>query len=601
MQYRLPDSVPELATRYRVVFRDVHRHLIEVEMTVPAPEGPTLDLIMPIWTPGSYLVREYSRHVHEVAVRGHGGPLPVHKSSKNVWRVELEGAQERITVRYLVYAFEKSVRSSYVDADRAFISPAGLFMWADGRADLPHIIEFELPESWRRISTALALVPGTETSYQALDFDDLVDSPIMLGNQSVAEFRVRGVPHRVALSGHSEISVRALAPDLERITETVLRMFGEVPYEHYTFLVHATDTGFGGLEHHNSCALLLSRYALISPEQYWRRWLSLVCHEFFHVFNVKRIRPHTFSNFDYTQEIYTRLLWVAEGTTAYYDNLLVMRAGLTSPRQLLDLFGEKIARLLKAPGRKVQTLEEASFDAWIKFYRADEESQNSTVSYYLKGSLVTWMLDLEIRRITGGERSMDDVMRALYRDYQGDDYGGMNRDLFREVVDSVAGESMRDFFDAYVHGTEEIDFERHLAPFGLRLVAGWKRSVDGGPPPGGQIGIDVRDVPGRAIVSRVRVDTPAARAGLYVGDEIIAINGHRAWTEEGLRERFMERRSGQMIRITLARGGMLRDVELVLAPWPPDQFRVEPVEDPSEEARARLRGWLGDDLGSLGI
>jgi predicted metalloprotease with PDZ domain len=601
------------ATRYRVLFHDLHRHLVAVEMTVPAPDGPTLDVLMPIWTPGSYLVREYSRHVHHVSVsalaldqdeaESGAAPLPATKISKNGWRIQLQGVgpDTPIRIRYIVYAFEMTVRTSYVDVDGAFLSPAGLFMWADGKAHLPHLVEIVLPDGWRRISTGLRSVPGADNQFVSVDFDELIDSPLLIGNHRVQEFNLGGVSHQLALSGISDRSPESLLPDVERIVASVVQMFGKIPYERYVFMVHLTDRGYGGLEHKNSCALLLSRYALTKEKEYRDRWLALVSHEYFHVYNVKRIRPRAFSNFDYTQEIYTRLLWVAEGITSYYDDYMVQRAGLISPRDLLAVYGKQIARLMRAPGRRVQTLEESSFDAWIKFYRADEESENSTVSYYLKGGLVTWILDLEIRRCTANQRSMDDVMRRLFHDYQGDDYRGLERTYLQEVVEDVAGCSMQQLFDDYVYGTAEIDFAQHLRPFGLRVIPGWKRGSDGGPPTGGQVGIDVREEPGKAIVSRVRSSTPAAEAGLYVGDEIIAVDGHRAWTETGLRERLVEREVGQKVRFSLARRGILREVELVLAPWPPDQYEVSLVENPSTEQLERLRAWLGDDLSSLEV
>ncbi len=613
----LPSRAPAAAdvadaTHYRVVFHDLHRHLIAVEMTVPAPSGPTLDVLMPIWTPGSYLVREYSRHVHHVSVHAlegaNGGAevaeaatLPVTKISKNGWRIQLHGvtAGTPVRVRYIVYAFEMTVRTSYVDIDGAFISPAGLFMWADGRAHLPHVVEIVLPDGWRRISSGLAPTADRKNVFIAADFDELVDSPFLIGNHRVLEFSVRGVPHQLALSGICDRPAESLLPDVERIVNAVVDLFGKVPYSRYTFMAHLTDRGYGGLEHKNSCALLLSRYALTNDKEYRERWLALVAHEYFHVYNVKRIRPRAFSNFDYTQEIYTRLLWVAEGITSYYDDYMVERAGLITPRDLLDVYGKQIARFMRAPGRRVQTLEEASFDAWIKFYRADEESENSTVSYYLKGGLVTWILDLEIRRCTDSERSMDDVMLRLFHDYQSDDYRGLERTYLQEVVEEVAGSSMQQLFTDYVYGTAEIDFASHLRPFGLRVVPGWKRGKDGGPPTGGQVGIDVREEPGKAIVSRVRSATPASEAGLYVGDEIIAVDGHRAWTEAGLRERLVEREVGKKVRFTLARRGILREVELVLAPWPPDRYDVVLVDEPTAAEWGRLRAWLGNDLSSL--
>lgn len=594
-------KIPPLTTRYRVSFKDVHRHLIAIEMIVPAPEGPVLDLIMPIWTPGSYLVREYSRHVHEVHVSGPGGELPVAKVSKNVWRVELGGGPKEISVRYVVYAFDLTVRTCYVDADSAFLTTAGLFFWADGRARLPHIVEIQLPDAWGQISTGLERVPGKASTFYATDFDELVDCPFLVGNHRVAEFSVAGVPHQMALSGVCDRPVESLVGDIQRIVETVVSMFGVVPYDHYAFLVHLTDIGYGGLEHHNSCALLLSRYAVTKEHSYQNRWLPLVAHEYFHVFNVKRIRPRAFADFDYTQEIYTHLLWVAEGITSYYDNLLVMRAGLITSRQLLDVFGNKIARLMRAPGRLVQTLEESSFDAWIKFYRADEESENSTVSYYLKGGLVTWLIDLELRRCTNDENSMDDVMRRLFADYQQDDYVGLRRAYLQEVVEDVAGQEMSRLFDDYVYGTKEIDFATPLEVFGLRVVPSWKRSQNDGPPSGGQVGIDVIEEAGKAIVSRVRVDTPAAREGLYVGDEIIAVDGHRCSTEAGLRERFTERTPDQQVTITLARRGIMREVSMVLDPWPPDRFTLMPVESPTATQLEHLRAWLGEDLSSIGL
>lgn len=595
---RAVGSAGDLATRYRVTFDDPRRHLVGIEMTIPGPEGPTMDLMMPIWTPGSYLVREYSRHVQRVEAHGDLAPVAVAKAAKNIWRVEVPEGTRALVVRYAVYAFEVTVRTSYVDADRAFLVPAGIFMWADGRAHLAHVVSISLPETWNHISSGLDPLPGSESGFLARDFDELVDSPLMLGNHEVLEFEVRGVPHRLAIGGAGNRPAAELIPDMERVVKTVLEMFGHVPYSHYTFLVQLTDRGFGGLEHHNSSALLFSRYGLRADGEDYPRWLSLVCHEFFHLFNVKRIRPFGFSNFDYTRETYTRLLWVAEGVTSYYDDYLVLRSGLLDARAYLDLLGKKISRLKNTPGRKFQNLLESSFDAWIKFYRPDEDSANSSVSYYLKGGLVTWIMDLEIRRLSGGKRSFADVMRRLYADQQDAGYDGLSPCELGSHVTDVAGTDLSPLLRAFVNGTDEIDFAAFIAPFGLRLEPGWKRGEEGELPSGGRLGLEADSVEGRLVVRLVWRDTAAASGGVYAGDEIVAIDGHRCTSADQLHRRLAEREVGQEVKVLLCREGLVEEVLVVLGAWPEDKFTIQLSTSPTEPEVELLRGWLGD-LSSL--
>jgi predicted metalloprotease with PDZ domain len=441
--------------RYTLSFPAPHTHYAEVTALVPTDRRPDVELMMAVWTPGSYLVREFERNVEAVTATGPDGrPVPIVKSDKNRWRVTTGGAPT-VTVKYRVYGHEMSVRTNWIEAGFALINGAPTFLTLADRTARPHEIAIAPATGWSKSMTALPEVAGGAHRYRAPDFDTLADSPIVLGNPAVYEFTVDGRKHYLVNEGEGGVFDGARAArDLEAIVKEYRRMWGFLPYERYVFLNLLTEAG-GGLEHTNSCTLMASRWATRTRRSY-NNWLDLASHEYFHAWNVKRLRPVELGPFDYETEVHTKNLWIAEGVTDYYADLALHRAGLITREEYLESLSDKIEELQTTPGRLVQSAEMASFDAWIKYYRPDENSINTSISYYTKGAVVALLLDARVRKATNGAKSLDDVLRAAYDKYSG--ARGYTADEFRGVAEQVAGVKLKPFWDAAVSSTQELDY-----------------------------------------------------------------------------------------------------------------------------------------------
>lgn len=506
---------------YTLRFPDAARHYVDVEATYPTGGQPAVELMMAVWTPGSYLVREYARHVEGIEVLAPAGAVPV-KSRKNRWRIETGGAT-RVSIRYRVYGREMSVRTNFIEARYALLNGAPTFLTLVGGLKRPHHVTLELPGSWPRAMSALG--PGREgpASFVAADFDMLVDSPIVAGDLAVHEFSHRGIPHYlVNVDEGGNWDGRRAAADVQRIVAEAEKFWGSLPYDRYVFINMVTEAG-GGLEHGSSTVLMTSRWAMGTRESYVN-WLNLVSHEFFHLWNVKRLRPVALGPFDYEHENHTTSLWVAEGLTSYYGDLLVARAGLSSEAEYLSLLSGEIRTVETAPGRLVQPVTHASYDAWIKYYRPDENSQNTSVSYYTKGAVVGALLDARIRAATNQARSLDDVLRLAYERHAGSQ--GFTEAQFRAVISEVAGTDLSDVLARALDTTQPLDYQPLLDTYGLAFVPAESRATRG------WLGITTRNDAGRLVVSQVRRDAPGAAAGLNVDDEILAIGEYRVRADQ---------------------------------------------------------------------
>ncbi len=559
-------------------------HVFDVTMSLSGAPREELDLIMPVWTPGSYLVREFARNVQEFSATGDGRDLRWRKISKNVWRIFAEQASA-VVVKYRVYAFETSVRNCFLDDSHGFISGAGLFMYLDGFSGCGYNVTIDPFKGWERISTGLDPVDVGAGKFHAPDFDTLVDCPIEIGNQLVLQFSVSSSPHYISIYGEGNLDPTTLCADIQKIVETAIGVVGEIPYKHYTFLVQLQAEGGGGLEHSNSCSLQVGRWSF-RPRENYLKFLGLLAHEYFHLWNVKRIRPHELGPFDYTGENFTRLLWVSEGFTDYYDDLIVRRAGLNEPREYLENLAGLIQGYLETPGRLLQSAAEASFDAWIKFYRQDENSSNVSISYYTKGSLIALFLDLEIRHRTG-ERSLDELMRLLYRRYYKERKRGFTEEEFRAACQEVAGGPLEEIFDSYAYGTKEMDFGRYLLHAGLKL-----ETPEKGNQPKGYLGATVKGIEGRVIVAGIPTGTPACNQGLNVNDEIIAVNGFRV-SQESFPARIEETEAGTKMDILVSRSGKLRTLPIVIGAKPRQDYRLSQISDPTPLQKQIFEAWLG--------
>jgi predicted metalloprotease with PDZ domain len=575
--------------RYTLSFPAPQTHYVDVSAVVPTDRRPQIELMMAVWTPGSYMVREYSRHVEAVrataTATGAGGPeLRVVKSAKNRWRVDTGGAPS-VTVKYRVYGREMSVRTNWIEADFAVLNGAPTFLTLRDGQKRPHEVVIEPARGWRRSITGLPEMGGGEHRYRAPDYDILVDSPIAIGNPDVHEFTLDGRKHYLANIGDTRNFDGARAiKDFETLVETQRRMWGSLPYDKYVVInvttILAGQPG-GGLEHLNSTMLMVSPNATRTRAGYLT-WLELVSHEFFHAWNVKRLRPVELGPFDYENEVYTRSLWIAEGLTEYYSLVLLHRSGLSSLDEFLNSLSNEIDTLQTTPGRLVNSAADASFDAWIKYYRPDENSVNTAVSYYTKGVVIGLLLDARIRKATGGAKSLDDAMRAAYQQYSG--AKGYTPDEFRAVVEQVAGTSLKSFWDSAIDGTAELDYTEALEIFGLRF-----RSAGASTTP--YIGITTRNDAGRTVVTGVRRGTPGYDAGLNVDDEILAIDDVRLRAEQ-FQTRVNTYRPGDKVTLTVGRRDQLRRIELTFGAEPARQWRLE-ANPGATPAQTRMRGqWL---------
>ena len=579
--------------RYTLRFPAPETHYVEVTATVPTARRPLVPLTMAVWTPGSYLIREYERHVEGVSAEDPAGrPLPVEKTAKNVWSIATGGAPE-VTVRYRVYGREMSVRTNWIESEFAMLNGAPTFLTLGDASPRPHEVAIELPASWKRSMTGLPPIPGMPHSYRAADFDTLVDSPIVLGNPDVHEFTVAGKRHYlVNVPASPTFDGARAAKDLERLVQQHLGMWGSLPYDKYLFLNMLVEAG-GGLEHRNSTLLMTNRWTTRTRKAYLS-WLELCSHEYFHVWNVKRLRPVELGPFDYQDEVYTRSLWVAEGITDYYAELLVRRAGLSSRAEYLEALSNHIEALQTTPGRLVTSAEMASFDAWIRQYRPDENSPNVTISYYTKGAVIAFLLDAQIRRATGGAKSLDDVMRAAYARYAG--ARGYTPDEFRAAAEQVSGLDLRPFWQTAVEGTTELDYAGALDVFGLRFRDPTPGTADGGPPAADRgrawLGATTRNDGGRLVVTQVRRGTPAFEAGVNVDDEILAIDEYRVRADR-LENRLEQYEPGDTVSLLVARREQLVRLDVTLATEPPRRWRLELLPSPSDTQQTHLSAWLG--------
>jgi predicted metalloprotease with PDZ domain len=555
--------------RYTLTFPAPQTHYVHVRADVPASGRDSVELSMAVWTPGSYLVREFSRHVEAVTAEApNGAALQVEKVAKNRWRVATGGAA-RVAVSYRVYGREMSVRTNWIESDFALLNGAPTFLTLADGTTRPHEVAIVPASQWAHSITALD--PGAQPhTYCAPDYDTLVDSPILVGNPQLHEFVVDGTPHVLANAGDTAFfdTPRALH-DLEAVARAHREFWGSFPYTRYVFINLMTDV-FGGLEHARSSVLMTSRWTTRTRKAYLR-WLELASHELFHAWNVKRLRPIELGPFDYEREILTPSLWIVEGITDYYGDVLVLRAGCSSVPEFLDSLSDKIEEVQTTPGRAVRSVSLASLDAWIKLYRPDENTPNTAISYYTKGAVVAFLLDAEIRRATGGRRSLDEVMREAYAHFSG--ARGFTPDEFRALTERVAGVSLDRFWRAAVEGTDELDYSVALDVFRLQFkpASDWPNGK-----PKAWIGAATRIDAGRLLIAQVKRDTPAFKAGLNVDDEVIAIDQVRVRAEL-LNERLEQYSPGDRVSLLVARRDRLLTLNVLLEAEPSRRWRLEPA------------------------
>jgi predicted metalloprotease with PDZ domain len=565
---------------YSVSMPKPQNHYFHVEMQLSGFKEKELLVKMPVWAPGSYLVREFAKNVDLVkAFDENGKVLNVSKRSKNAWSIE-KGASNTVKVVYDVYSFELSVRTSFLDLTHGFISGSGVFMYVDGHKDLSGELNVVPFKDFKKVSTALppvseSIAADGSVKFKFADYDQLVDCPIEIGNQEVFHFSAAGVDHTVAIYGEGNYDVNALKKDMAHIVETATSVIGENPNKNYTFIIHNVVDGQGGLEHSNSCTLSVNRWTYQGGE--YVGFLSLVAHEYFHLWNVKRIRPIELGPFNYDEENYTSLLWVMEGFTSYYDELLLVRAGYTSESDYLQKIQSTVNYVEGSVGARVQPVAHASFDAWIKAYRPTENSSNTTMTYYSRGQMLAAILDVMIISKYKGQKCLDHFLQQLYTKF----YKGMKRGFseqeFQDELEAFLGEDMDSFFQKYVFGTEMAPLQETFKKVGLQVdETGVARP---------SFGASLRQEGGKVIVRGIRAGSAAEQSGLSVNDEIIGCNGYRI--DQAALEQFAGGlSSGEQFSLLISRDEVLMNLSVTITDYFKPQFTFKKTTDsPGEKLR----------------
>jgi len=501
------------------------------------------------------------------------------KTSKNHWRIN-NGNSSQIKISYRIFCNELTVRTNHIDNTHAFFTGAAVFMYIPEQQKQSFQVEIQVPQENWQIATALPNVANYPHIFYAKDFDTLVDSPFEIGVQEQHEFTVLGKPHRFIIWGQHKADVQRIVRDTATIVAIEAEIFGGLPYDRYDFILHASN-GFGGLEHKDSTVLLYNRLGFRKEESYLQ-FMNLVAHEFFHTWNVKRIRPKSLETFDYDHENYTGSLWFSEGTTSYYDQIFPLRAGLYDAKHYLKLVSKSITRLQTTFGRNVQSLYESSFDTWIKLYRPDANTHNNQISYYLKGELVSMLLDLIIRNQTNNLRSLDRVMQIMWERFGKDEIGFSETEL-HEVIEQVAGIDLTDFWDNYLYGTKEIDYNYYFDPFGLELRSTRQDVLF--------TGLTLKSKNSIAEVEKVEFGSPAQKAGISTGDSILAIAGIRI-TVDSFNERLKDFAVGDVIAVTIFQQDLLKTVEIVLREPVYSHFELVQISNASPVQETNLKLWL---------
>ena len=571
---------------YNVSMSNPNTHYFEVEIQLKNYDEDFVDFKIPVWTPGSYLIREYAKNVEGFLAFSMNNKkvLKFHKINKFTWRIEHK-KEESVLIRYRVYAFEGSIRMSYLDDNHAFIMSNTLLMFVEDLRSTSSVLTINVPDQWKKISTSLTRLEGKPNVFYVPDYDILIDSPIEIGNHEIIEFMAAGVPHEVVMYGASNYKPEQIKRDLTKIVETATEIFEENPNEKYTFFVHHSDHGSGGLEHLNSTALGVSRWTYTNPKSY-NYFLSLAAHEYFHLWMVKRLKPIEFDFINYDQETYTDLLWVMEGITSYFEEKIMLRSGFHDVIRFINNLLSAMSKIQNTPGAGVQSVAEASFDAWIKYYKRNENSDNNQISYYNKGMILGALLDLEIIDGSEGEKSLDDVINQLYYKFYKNKGKGIVAEDLKKVAEKASGRDLNDFFSDYVYGTKDLDNEKYLHSAGIGLIEiNNSRNAR-------SIGVKFKQENNGLYVTSLIKGGSAYDNGIYVGDELISINSYRIYTHN-LNSLLDQFKIGEKVTFLINRKGIVKSIELDIRKDKMVSYTYEILDNRTRLQEKVYQTWIG--------
>ncbi|MBC6109097.1 M61 family metallopeptidase [Pedobacter fastidiosus] len=581
---------------FEVSFKEPQAHYAEVQMNISGLVKDFVDVKMPVWTPGSYLVREFEKSVEEFKATASGKAVRVEKVRKNTWRI-FSAKAANIQINYRVYAFEISVRTPFIDESHAFLSPTGIFMHPDGMIKSPSTVKIVPFKTWSKVSTGLTPVAGESFTYKATDFDILYDSPIEVGNQDVFEFMASGVRHEVAMYGGGNYDKEKLKVDMAKIVEQETAVYGENPNKYYLFIVHNFARGGGGLEHLNSTTLGATRDAYNTDKGY-NGFLGLVAHEYHHLWNVKRLRPVALGPFDYDNENYTTNLWVAEGFTSYYENKYMYRAGFNDANTFVNDLAGGVAVVLNTPGSKYQSASASSYDAWIIGYRPNENSKNNSISYYNKGEVIGILMDLEIINATKGAKSLDDVMKAMYLQCKTLKRGYTDAE-FKAMVEKVSGISFTNFWAKYVNGVDDAEYVKYFGYAGVDVST--ENATPGKPVTGASGQLSNSGL----VVTSVTRNSAAWVDGLNVNDEIVSLDDvsiNDALYTIRLKSPLLsldilpvvaKKNIGEVLKVKIKRDGIDKELSLTLRENPSVRLKATINENATPAQKAIFKKWAG--------
>ena len=597
---------------YSIVPEDLAGHLYAVSVTVDIPDPEGQVFMLPAWIPGSYMIREFARHITRIDATAEGRSVTLVKRDKHSWQAA--PCTGPLTLHYQVYAWDLSVRAAHLDQTHGFFNGSSVFLQVVGQEEARHVLTIHNADDpacadWR-VATALPRLKARRYgfgSYVAASYDELIDHPVETGSFALAHFKAHGVPHDVVISGRvPNLDMARLCTDLQKICEAQIALFEpdsrRAPMERYVFMTLAVGDGYGGLEHRASTALICARADLPVKGQAamsdgYRGFLGLCSHEYFHTWNVKRIKPAVFATYDLAVETYTPLLWLFEGFTSYYDDLMLLRSGVIDEAAYFALVAKTINSVLRGSGRQHQSVAESSFDAWVKYYRQDENAPNAIVSYYTKGSLVAMAFDLTIRAASGGRIALDDIMRALWQRYGRDFYSAASAGGGRGVTDAevealfeeISGLKLQKLFERWVRGTDDLPLAKLLAPFAVELD-GVERGADGR---NGAVSLDVRTVRdgNDCRLATVYHGGAAHHAGLSAGDVLVALDGLRV-TATSLDTLLGRYRVGDAVSLHVFRRDELLGFTATLRPDDAVKTTLRALAKPAAAVKLR-KGWLG--------